>query len=57
MNRKFFSDEWGKYCCDECDETFNFNDVIWLTSSYGLCLECYNKLSEEEKKEIRNKYE
>ena len=36
------------YGCDMCGERKDWNtEINWITSSYGLCDECYYKLSEE----------
>lgn len=46
------------YHCDECGAEKDWDyEINWLTSSYGLCDECYNKLTEEEKEELIEKYE
>lgn len=46
------------YGCDICYERKDFdNNIIWITSSYGLCEDCYSKLTNEEIEEIRIKYE
>lgn len=46
------------YGCDKCEERKDFdNGIIWITSSYGVCYECYDKLSEEEYKQIELEYE
>ena len=46
------------YGCDKCGERKDGDkEIIWITSSYGICEECYKKLTEEEKEKIREKYE
>jgi len=46
------------YGCDICHERKHWDDeIIWLTSSYGLCEKCYDSISEEEREELRVKYE
>ena len=46
------------YHCDECGAEKDWDsEIIWLTSSYGLCQECYDKLTEEEREELRLRYE
>ena len=46
------------YGCDICGERKDINEeIIWVTSSYGVCKKCYQKLTEEEKEKIRKDYE
>lgn len=46
------------YGCDMCGERKDFDkEIIWVTSSYGVCEKCYKKLTEEEIEKIRGKYE
>ena len=46
------------YGCNGCGQRLDFDrDVIWVTSSCGLCEKCYNKLSEAELEKIREEYE
>lgn len=46
------------YGCDMCAERKDWDDeIIWITSSYGVCDECYAKLSEKELEQLREKYE
>lgn len=46
------------YSCNGCGQRLDFDrDVIWVTSSYGLCEKCYDKLSEAELEKIREEYE
>lgn len=41
------------YECDLCGERKNLDEeIIWLTSSFGVCGSCYEKLSEEEKERL-----
>jgi hypothetical protein len=46
------------YGCDICakrkDQDYG---IVWITSSYGVCLECYRKLSREDIEYLRKKYE
>lgn len=39
--------EINDYGCDICWERKSLDDILWVTSSYGVCEECYLKLSEE----------
>lgn len=54
-----YYDEWDHtYGCDICCGRFDFDDEIWwITSSYGVCRECYEKLTEEQLEQIRRDYE
>ena len=46
------------YHCDICSSEKNWDtDIHWLTSSYGICDECYQSLSEEERDKLAKKYE
>lgn len=46
------------YGCDICGARKDWdNEIVWITSSYGVCNECYNKLTKEEIEELREKYE
>ena len=46
------------YGCDICGERKDFSEeIIWITSSYGVCKKCYQSLSEEELEQIREKFE
>ena len=46
------------YGCDICGERKDFDkEINWITSSYGLCDECYNKLNEEEIEKLEKIYE
>ena len=46
------------YGCDMCGERKDWdNEIIWITSSYGVCRECYDKLSKEDLEELRKIYE
>ena len=47
------SNDDNTYGCDKCGERFDWNDIIWTTSSYGVCEECYGRMSVDEKNEIR----
>ena len=44
------SNDDNTYGCDKCGERFDWNDIIWITSSYGVCEECYGRMSVDEKK-------
>ena len=46
------------YGCDICGERHDWErEIIWITSSYGVCSECYGKFSEEDLEAIRRIYE
>lgn len=46
------------YGCDICGRRKDWdNEINWISSSYGLCDECYNKLSKEEIEELEKIYE
>jgi ribosome-binding protein aMBF1 (putative translation factor) len=46
------------YGCDICGERKDWdNEIIWITSSYGVCEKCYNALTNEDKDKIRKDYE
>lgn len=46
------------YGCDICGERKDLNNGIhWITSSYGVCDECYNKLTATEIEELERIYE
>lgn len=53
-----YKEKENTYGCDMCGGRKDFEkEIIWITSSYGLCEECYQKLTEEELKKIREEYE
>ncbi len=42
------------YGCDKCGMRFDWDtEIIWITSAYGVCSECYDKMSTDEKNVIR----
>jgi hypothetical protein len=46
------------YGCDICGKRKDSDyGIVWITSSYGVCLECHEKLSEEDIEYIRKEYE
>ena len=46
------------YGCDICGARKDYDEeIIWITSTYGVCEECYNTLTNEDKDKIRNDYE
>jgi predicted SprT family Zn-dependent metalloprotease len=46
------------YGCDICGERKDWDkEIIWVTSSYGICKKCYQKLTEEELEILRKEYE
>ena len=41
------------YGCDVCSERKNWdNEIIWLTSTYGVCEKCYDALPKDKIEEI-----
>lgn len=59
MLKKKFENEYydNTYGCDKCAKRKFWDNINWITSSYGLCPECYDKLTPEEIEELRKKYE
>jgi hypothetical protein len=46
------------YGCDICGVRKDYDEeIIWLTSTYGVCEDCFNKLTNEDLDRIRNDYE
>jgi hypothetical protein len=46
------------YGCDICGDRKDWDyGIVWITSSYGVCYECYKKLSREDIEKIRKEYE
>jgi len=46
------------YGCDMCGERKDWErEIIWITSTYGVCVECFATLSEDELEELRRIYE
>lgn len=46
------------YGCDICGARKDYDkEIIWITSSYGVCEKCYNTLTNEDKDKIRKDYE
>lgn len=46
------------YGCDVCGNRKDRDDgIVWITSSYGVCYECYEKFSDEALEQIRKEYE
>lgn len=46
------------YGCDICGNRKDWDHgIVWITSSYGVCLECYEKLSRENIVKIRKEYD
>lgn len=46
------------YGCDICSEAKLWDkEIVWLTSSYGLCQNCYDSLTEREREALRDFYE
>ena len=41
------------YGCDICGEPKDWVDgMVWITSAFGVCEECYNSMTEAEKRKI-----
>ena len=40
------------YRCDICGERYEWDDIVWMTSSYGVCEHCYDTLTEHQKELI-----
>lgn len=41
-----------------CGDRFDWDtEIIWVTSSFGLCERCHDKLSQEELEEYQREYE
>jgi hypothetical protein len=50
--------EDNTYGCDVCGKRKDSdNEIYWITSSYGVCDECYNKLDKEEIERLEKIYE
>jgi ribosome-binding protein aMBF1 (putative translation factor) len=46
------------YGCDICATRKDRDkEIHWITSSYGVCDECYSKLSKTEIEELEERYE
>lgn len=46
------------YGCDICGARKDYDEeIIWLTSTYGVCEDCFNKLTNEDLDRIRVDYE
>lgn len=46
------------YGCDICGKRADWDSEIeWITSSYGVCRECYNKLTDAELEDMRRRYD
>ena len=45
------------YGCDMCGTRKPYNEIIWLTSSFGVCEHCHEELTEEEKERLQYEYE
>lgn len=42
------------YGCDICGKRRDWaTEIIWITSSFGVCEDCYDIMTEEEKRKIR----
>lgn len=58
--KQFYRHKGGDntYGCDICGERKDWDyGIVWITSSYGVCYECYEKLSREDIEYLRKKYE
>lgn len=46
------------YHCDICGDPKDWdNEIIWITSSFGICDICYDKLNSDELERIRTEHE
>ena len=46
------------YGCDICGKRKDWDyGIVWITSNYGVCYECYKKLSREDIEKIRKEYQ
>lgn len=45
------------YGCDVCGERQDWDAIIWLTASYGICGACYRRMTEEERAQAIADYE
>jgi hypothetical protein len=57
--KKRFEFEFYESCynCDKCGTRHLWEEINWITSSYGACEDCYSQLSEEEKAQIEIDFE
>jgi hypothetical protein len=47
-----------QYCCQKCGKIKDWDaEIVWITSSYGVCQDCYDSMSEDEIERIRVEYE
>ena len=47
------ADKPATYHCDVCGEEFDTEDIIWLSASFGVCKDCYNKMPEDIRKKAK----
>lgn len=40
------------HCCNICGIELDWNDAIWISSSFGVCEKCYNDIPDEVKDDI-----
>lgn len=46
------------YGCDICGARKDYDEeIIWITSTYGVCEDCFNKLTNDDLDKIRNDFE
>lgn len=45
------------YGCDICCGRYIFDNINWITSSFGVCDNCYNKLNKKDKERLAILYE
>ena len=51
-------DYQNTYGCEICGDRKDFDkEIVWITSSYGVCEKCYEKLTSEEVEKLRQYYE
>lgn len=58
LSQKEFDQRWD-YGCDTCNKRLYNDDgnLIWVTTGFGLCTDCYNKFTRDELDLIEVAYE
>ena len=44
--------EENVHCCSICGKPMEWDDNIWINSSFGVCQECYDSIPEEIREKI-----